>query len=776
MNHIIVKLIALAGILGGMALEASAQSPPGNPSRLRYLLTGSPYKEQNFVTCYKCGRLKNGVDCQCYVQPDRLSLTRNADFLFNSGVYGNQEDVPVEQYRRSGRIVYTSPAPQEALSPYPAPPGYMIVPPAYGNNDPSAVPYYQPAPPAMGPYAANGQYPPDLITPQNVPFYPQLAPPVDPQPKTVPPVYSATLKDMPAPLDPNEEGLSDRERKRREMDVEHRRRIEEIAASPHDRRPIPDYNIFKRDSRLYYSKEPSRKFSPYAMGYGIEMMGDAFGPGMTSKVKGSGVIAYQADATFDGTFNSYGYRNYTLSNLRSPNGGSVGRTDIDINNAHTSFDWTAAANDSGKFNADGYPGGPKERFTVTESGKTVAGDFTGTTLQDLVELNVPYNVTLNADKSRIFGNVREVLPGEKILDPRVQWNEHFGENAVYLPEGTLITNDGGNVIAEAGEGYRQNSAILYFDYDIPETVFVRNVLGRVKISESQSVIPQTRFILDHNYFSLAPVTNGRANINRLTPGVEWAFLNNNRASFELRVPIGWTVNCEQALDDIGSEDTGTIGDITLNFKMLLKRTRRFAMSAGMAVSLPTSKDRGLSNTTEPVRNFLEVRNNSVHLMPFLGVMYLPNDAFYMQGFAQVDVSAGCSDVFFHDYVNTGTMQKFGTWNECTYAYLSGVVGRWLYKDFSKRYGINGINVQAELHYTQSLGKGKDIHGTFVSPDGLSAERVTITRRSTEEYLNLTFASHFLINRKNNLGFGFSVPIFDQKQFDIEARITWSRYF
>ncbi len=353
-------------------------------------------------------------------------------------------------------------------------------------------------------------------------------------------------------------------------------------------------------------------------------------------------------------------------------------------------------------------------------------DSTGRTLQDIVESAVPGTVTF--------------ISNESAIDPAT------------------------------------GSARFVYNYEIPEIAFAPNLLGRVKISENMSVIPRTRFILDYSFSSDVPVTNGKANVNRLTPGVEWAFMKNNRASLEMRIPIGWTANCYQALDGTGKDDTGTIGDITFNLKFLLKKTNRLATSAGLGISLPTAKDRGITNGAFPSRSLFELENKTVHLMPFFGILYAPDDTVFAQAYAQVDIAACKSDVLFYDYVDSGSMRKFGTWDECTYVYLSGILGRWLYRDPTKYRGLTGVNVSAELHYTTTLGNPKDVTGRFYSPDMQSIENITIARRKNESYLNLTFGTRLLINRKSNVGFAFCVPLFDQKQFTYETRISWNRYF
>lgn len=478
-----------------------------------------------------------------------------------------------------------------------------------------------------------------------------------------------------------------------------------------------------------------------ALGYGIEMFGDAFGPGMSTRVVGSGKVNYNSSNVYYSPGGDYSAPGYIVKDLT----GSSGRP---ITQPGTEYAWKVGTIPDGaggkSIDYDFYPNGPEEVRAGTRT----------TTIQDPSK---PYqNITVP---------VYEPSEGRTLRD--------YAEQE--LPGHVSIDRENTSVVIPPLYSQEPATARFAYNYEIPETVFVRNVLGRVKVSENMSPIPKTRFILDYNYFDEAPITNGQAGVNRLTPGLEWAFLK-DIASLEVRIPVGWTVNSRQSVDGLGNEDIGTIGDVTFYLKMLHCKTKRFALSSGMGVSLPTGKDRALADSEFPSRNFLEIENKSVHLMPFVGLLYTPDDTFFSQLFAQCDVNACSDDVLFYDYVNTGSMQRFAKWHEGFYVYISGMVGRWLYKDFSKRHGINGLNVSAEVHWTQSLGTMRNIKGSFVSPDGLSSESITIYRRRTEEYLNLTLGTHLLVNQRNNIGFGFCVPLFNQKQFDFETRITFSHHF
>jgi hypothetical protein len=195
----------------------------------------------------------------------------------------------------------------------------------------------------------------------------------------------------------------------------------------------------------------------------------------------------------------------------------------------------------------------------------------------------------------------------------------------------------------------------------------------------------------------------------------------------------------------------------------------------MSVSMPTGKDREICDANTPSAPFMTVENNAWHIMPFVGLQYTPDECHFAQLFVQIDANNGGDTVHIRDIIGTGQMQTIGNWDEQTYLYVSGMVGRWIYRDFSRARGLNGLNISAEAHWTQSFGEAKDIRHLSKAPNG-SYQRITINRRETDEYLNLTFGARFLFNQRNSLGFAACLPFFDDKQFDSEWRITYNRYF
>src|SRR5690606_22733561 len=82
-----------------------------------------------------------------------------------------------------------------------------------------------------------------------------------------------------------------------------------------------------------------------------------------------------------------------------------------------------------------------------------------------------------------------------------------------------------------------------------------------------------------------------------------------------------------------------LGDLALALKAILWQRPRYAVAGGLAVTLPTADDFVYSETfidTVGVFSELRIENEAVHLKPYLGFLYLPNDRCFIQGFAQLD--------------------------------------------------------------------------------------------------------------------------------------------
>ena len=97
---------------------------------------------------------------------------------------------------------------------------------------------------------------------------------------------------------------------------------------------------------------------------------------------------------------------------------------------------------------------------------------------------------------------------------------------------------------------------------------------------------------------------------------------------------------------------------------------------------------------------VRLRNQSVHLMPFLGGLIAPNNRWYAQGFMQFDFDSNGNSVDMNLYGNG--LRKAGVANDSTYMYLDLGIGYWIYRNTNPGSFLSGIAPTVEMHYNRSL--------------------------------------------------------------------------
>jgi hypothetical protein len=320
------------------------------------------------------------------------------------------------------------------------------------------------------------------------------------------------------------------------------------------------------------------------------------------------------------------------------------------------------------------------------------------------------------------------------------------------------------------------SSLLYFD----DSLFSASVevprgggAGPQKICENSSPIPVCRAFVNYHFFANAVRANtdfgaGMAtemDVHRTTLGWEQCFAD-GLWSIELRVPFASTIDNEQIFARNMREDI-EFGQITTTLKALLYQTDTWATSAGLSVNAPTANDfRVLGTPNGPV--VLQVNDQSTHLQPFLGYLATPDDYWFIQAFAQLDIDTRGNDIL---YRSGGTLDNIGTAQDQTLAYLDVSIGYWLYRDYGRRSGITGIAPMLELHYTTTL-EDTDV---VTSPDGFVEFRNPYNR---QDVLNCTIGMQFLIGDSSVFTIAGSAPTedFPDRFFDGEVMALYSWLF
>ncbi len=290
------------------------------------------------------------------------------------------------------------------------------------------------------------------------------------------------------------------------------------------------------------------------------------------------------------------------------------------------------------------------------------------------------------------------------------------------------------------------------------------VVGRQKTAENTSPIPRDRVFMNYSYFQNTSLAPGGLNINRFSPGFEKTFLGGN-GSVEVRVPFATTLNSSIVANGFTDTSHVELGNIYGALKGLLYQNQTSALSAGLAMTLPTGDDTKVSmaNGTQLVR----VRNQSVHLMPFVGGLITPTNRVFAQGFLQFDFDANGNQVDLNLYGNRLT--KAGVANDATYFYGDVGIGYWLYRNQTRSSWLTGLAPTVELHYNRSL-QGSDVIQQGFYQVGSFQNQV--------QNLNALVGGTAILGRSTTITAAYVTPIGNgsDQLFDGEARVSLNWFF
>lgn len=276
----------------------------------------------------------------------------------------------------------------------------------------------------------------------------------------------------------------------------------------------------------------------------------------------------------------------------------------------------------------------------------------------------------------------------------------------------------------------------------------------VKISENFSPQPRNRFYATYHFFNDA-IDGSFGDVNRYAFGFEKLF-GGGRWSFELRATFAHTLASDQLDDPINSKDT-EFGNMTMLIKKTIVADERKLVSAGLGVTVPTAEDVRLFRPMDR-RLILEVENRAVHLLPFLGVLWTPNDDWFIQGFSQLDIDTGGNPV--HGDLMAMNLRPLGVVQDPTVLFLDGSVGYWVCRD-SDRPWITGLAPVLELHYATTISDSD-----IVQRDGFLVG--DLTRRY--DVLAVTCGMHFELKNQLSVRPGIVAPLRngDDRQFEYEV--------
>ena len=278
-------------------------------------------------------------------------------------------------------------------------------------------------------------------------------------------------------------------------------------------------------------------------------------------------------------------------------------------------------------------------------------------------------------------------------------------------------------------------------------------LGRSKISDNNSPLPRDRVFLDYDYFHNAALTNP-TDVNRFIPGFEKTFFD-GLASVEVRVPMGAT---QSNTFDASSSTIGTngqFGNLGVVVKAIILQDDDWTFSGGMGVEVPTAPDIDVSGGGAPL---LSVKNQSVHLLPFFGAAYQPNEDWFAQGWIQVDVGTNGDPVYVTD--GAGGQMQVASLSDQTIIFADALLGRWLYREDDQ--GLAGV---VEVHYAANTSNASSVN---LGP-------ILIGGTTNFNMVDMTVGAHYQIG-KTVATVGYGTPLTSDRGFDGEMKVLLNRYF
>jgi hypothetical protein len=287
---------------------------------------------------------------------------------------------------------------------------------------------------------------------------------------------------------------------------------------------------------------------------------------------------------------------------------------------------------------------------------------------------------------------------------------------------------------------------------------------RMKISENNKALPMDRVYAQYNHFHDASYTDLDLNtpgnefhghLDRYTLGFEKTF-HDKLWSIDVRMPVATTQSVVSPAIDVSS---GVAGNLSTVVKRLLESNERGAVAVGIGIDMPTGSDAEMATM---LVNY-QVKNEAVHLSPFLGMLYKPSERLFLQSFVEVDFPLN-GNTLMVDY-GSGASQA-GIITEQTLGKVDVSAGYWLYRNPCA--ALSGLASIIEFHYTGTLNDGDviDVGDQF----GGLENRVDLA--------HVTAGLHAALGEKTTLRVAGVLPINDapDRVFNAEVQVSLNRYF
>ena len=275
---------------------------------------------------------------------------------------------------------------------------------------------------------------------------------------------------------------------------------------------------------------------------------------------------------------------------------------------------------------------------------------------------------------------------------------------------------------------------------------------RVKLSENFSPEVRDRFFFNYNFFNDA--FGGLGDVSRYVLGFERVLID-DLMSVELRLPMAGTLSSTQDLNQPGGRDF-ELGNATVVSKFVLLRSNNYILTSGVGATIPLADDAKLLRGTDEL---LRIENESVHVLPFLGLLRRFDRRTSFQAYTQLDFDANGNPVL--ENLAGGPLERIGRFTDSSLAHVDVSAHRTVYENRRSTSKLKAVVANAELHYT----------GTLQGTDAVTGNGIVVTNlKKNFNVLNATMGAHLLVGKNVVITPGMSVPLRDglDEQFDYEA--------
>ena len=290
-----------------------------------------------------------------------------------------------------------------------------------------------------------------------------------------------------------------------------------------------------------------------------------------------------------------------------------------------------------------------------------------------------------------------------------------------------------------------------------------DIIGRSRLSDNNSALPQDRVYFDYSYFHNAALTANGVDVNRFSPGIEKTF-GDGIGSVEVRMPMGLTLNSSRISGAAPDTSHAEFGNMVIAPKLLLFADQNMAIAAGCGVTIPTADDVDVRMANGV--DVLSITNEAVHLLPYFAMLYAPEDSnAFAHAFLTFDFDTNGAATYAN--VTGGGLERIGTWNDQNLVSLNVAYGQFLYQSCCRNDRLQSVAWSTELHYTATINDADTVAGGAFTVGNPNADL---------SLLNATVGGHVRLGQ-TTVTLGYTTPLTSSDRvFDGELRFFANRAF